>query len=197
MKEPPDDSGQPSTNVLPFLLAPLSPASFVTVYNATTMSCSEVEINKKKSARCPFRLVSRRDSLTHCGCGGLRSEGVSLLQCSVGRGIYTYSTNQCYNCCRYEHTKAQWGFQPRCFKCGNAHIGESCTVREDEVSCFHCLGRYTATSKLCPELDRQKRIYISMAEKSIYYFEASKKHSLIGKPYANAAASTLSNPSAQ
>ncbi|GBP03919.1 hypothetical protein EVAR_74722_1 [Eumeta japonica] len=69
--------------------------------------------------------------------------------------LYTYPTIQCYSCCRYGHTKAQCRHQPRCFKCGNAHIGESCTVREcrDEVSYLHCLSRYTATSKLCPKLD--------------------------------------------
>ncbi|GBP34965.1 hypothetical protein EVAR_28430_1 [Eumeta japonica] len=48
MDDPLDDTGQPPTNVLPSLLAPPSPASFVTVSDATTMSCSEDEINKKK-----------------------------------------------------------------------------------------------------------------------------------------------------
>ncbi|GBP91002.1 hypothetical protein EVAR_69891_1 [Eumeta japonica] len=143
MDHPPDDTGQPSINVLPSLLGPPSPASFVTVSGATTMSCSENEINKKK-----------------------------------------------------RFTKAQCRSQPTCFKCGNAHVGESCTVREDEISCLHCLSRHTATRKLCPELDRQKRIKISMTEKSISYTEASKKHS-IGKSYANAATSSLSNPTAQ
>ncbi|GBP86776.1 Nucleic-acid-binding protein from mobile element jockey [Eumeta japonica] len=70
--------------------------------------------------------------------------------------VYIYRTIQCYNCCRYGHIKAQCRSQPRCFKCGNAHIGEPCTVKKDKVSCLHCLGRYTATSKLCPELYRQK-----------------------------------------
>ncbi|GBP91776.1 hypothetical protein EVAR_90736_1 [Eumeta japonica] len=47
MDSPPDDTGQPPTNVLPFLLAPLSPSSFVNVSDAITMSCSEDDINKK------------------------------------------------------------------------------------------------------------------------------------------------------
>ncbi|GBP65633.1 hypothetical protein EVAR_47238_1 [Eumeta japonica] len=83
--------------------------------------------------------------------------------------VYTYPTIQCYNCCQYGHNKAQCTSQPRCLECGNEHIGESCTVREDEVSYLQCLGRHTATSKLCPELDRQKRIKISMAEVSFLF----------------------------
>ncbi|GBP87231.1 Nucleic-acid-binding protein from transposon X-element [Eumeta japonica] len=61
--------------------------------------------------------------------------------------VYTYPTIQCHNCFQYGHTKAQCRSQPRCFKSGNAHIGKSCTVREDEVSCLHCLDQHTTTSK--------------------------------------------------
>ncbi|GBP41034.1 hypothetical protein EVAR_82994_1 [Eumeta japonica] len=62
--------------------------------------------------------------------------------------------------------------------------GESCTVREDEVSCFHCLGRHTATSKLCRELDRQNHIKIYMAEEYISYSEASKNICLLSSTVA-------------
>ncbi|GBP61811.1 Cytosolic carboxypeptidase Nna1 [Eumeta japonica] len=48
INDPPGDTGQPPTNVLSSLLVPPSPASFVTVSDAATMSCSENEINKKK-----------------------------------------------------------------------------------------------------------------------------------------------------
>ncbi|GBP24307.1 hypothetical protein EVAR_9405_1 [Eumeta japonica] len=87
--------------------------------------------------------------------------------------------------------------QRRCFKCGKTYIRESCTVREDELSCLHCLGRYIATSKFYQELNRQKRIKISMAEESISYSETSKEHPSIDKSHANAAAFSLSNHSAQ
>ncbi|GBP62280.1 hypothetical protein EVAR_8619_1 [Eumeta japonica] len=87
--------------------------------------------------------------------------------------------------------------EPRCFECGNAHIDESCTVREDEVPCLHCLCRHIATSKLCPEVDRQKRNKISMAEESIFYSKASKQYLSTGKSYTNAASSSLSDPSDQ
>ncbi|GBP68227.1 hypothetical protein EVAR_50372_1 [Eumeta japonica] len=48
MGDLPDDMGQPSTNVLSSLLVPPSRTSFVTVCDATIMSCSEDEINKTK-----------------------------------------------------------------------------------------------------------------------------------------------------
>ncbi|GBP60685.1 hypothetical protein EVAR_55755_1 [Eumeta japonica] len=53
MDDLPDDMGQLLTNVLLFLLAPHSPASFVTVSDAATMSRSEDEMNKKKSSQSP------------------------------------------------------------------------------------------------------------------------------------------------
>ncbi|GBP61812.1 hypothetical protein EVAR_88736_1 [Eumeta japonica] len=129
--------------------------------------------------------------------GQMLPQRVFLCYNALSIEVYTYPTIQCYNWCRYGHTKAQCRSRPRCFKRTNAHISESCTVREDEVSCLHCLGRHTTTRKLCPELDRQKRIKISMAEESISYSETSKKHPAIGKSYVNATASSLSNPSAQ
>ncbi|GBP66583.1 Mediator of RNA polymerase II transcription subunit 9 [Eumeta japonica] len=45
MDDPPDDTDQPTTNVLPSFLDPPSPPSFVTVSDATFMSASEDEIN--------------------------------------------------------------------------------------------------------------------------------------------------------
>ncbi|GBP40001.1 Nucleoside diphosphate kinase [Eumeta japonica] len=63
------------------------------------------------------------------------------------------------------------------FKCGNAHLGESCAMEEDEVSYLHCSGRHTAASKVFPEPDRQKHIKISLAEESISISQAFKKTS--------------------
>ncbi|GBP26295.1 hypothetical protein EVAR_95464_1 [Eumeta japonica] len=57
MDDPPDNAGQPPTNVLPSLLALPSPASFAAVSDATTMFCSEDKINKKK------RLSKKRATL--------------------------------------------------------------------------------------------------------------------------------------
>ncbi|GBP81081.1 Transposon Tf2-9 polyprotein [Eumeta japonica] len=56
-------------------------------------------------------------------------------------------------------------------------IGESCTVREDEVSCLHWADIPLLAN--CPQLERQKRIKISLAKESIFYSEASKNIRLL------------------
>ncbi|GBP24489.1 hypothetical protein EVAR_20813_1 [Eumeta japonica] len=254
--DPPNDTGQPPTNVLLFLLAPPSPASFVTVSDASTMSCSEDEINKRKgsfvihrkrteaspSAGSVLHLVSFEKILQsanvkdivngsvkkigrNCialsflnpttantffcipllalkglkafipsfnitrlglvrgipsdwspdeilgyivvpeGCGQVLKNRRLIYKTIVNGSIvwkpsqtvmltfdghilqrrmflyynvlsvkvYIYPPIQCYSCCRYGHTKDQCRSQPRCYKCGNAHIGEFCTVKVDSV----------------------------------------------------------------
>lgn len=74
--------------------------------------------------------------------------------------LYSYPTIQCYNCCRFGHTKVQCRAKPRCFKCGNDHSGDTCDVEEEIVSCCLCLGAHFAISKSCPEFSRQKQIKI-------------------------------------
>ncbi|XP_073956346.1 uncharacterized protein [Choristoneura fumiferana] len=72
--------------------------------------------------------------------------------------LYIFPTIQCYNCCRYGHTKTQCRSKPCCYKCGQGHSGSTCDVEEDCVSCFLCTGHHFAISKQCPEFERQKNI---------------------------------------
>lgn len=88
---------------------------------------------------------------------------------------YIYPTIQCFACCRFGHTKDKCRSKPRCFKCGDNHSGDSCTVEEDEVRCVNCNGTHSAKSNSCPELARQKNIKKIMSDSSISYAEASKK----------------------
>lgn len=88
---------------------------------------------------------------------------------------YEYPTIQCYNCCRYGHTKIQCRSQPRCYKCTQSHSGDACTVTIDNISCLSCLGRHSATSKSCPEQYRQRDIKSLMSKQSISYIEASSQ----------------------
>ncbi|GBP62279.1 hypothetical protein EVAR_8618_1 [Eumeta japonica] len=53
MDDTPDDTGHPPTNVLPSFLAPSSPASFISVSDATTMSYSDDEISEKRIETSP------------------------------------------------------------------------------------------------------------------------------------------------
>lgn len=99
---------------------------------------------------------------------------------------YVYPTIQCFRCCRYGHTKIQCrSAAPRCFKCAQNHLGESCVVEEDSASCVNCSGLHYATNKTCPEFQRQKNIKHTMAHSCVSYAEASKAHPAASKSYAN------------
>lgn len=100
--------------------------------------------------------------------------------------VYTYPTIQCFNCCRYGHTKSICrSTMPRCYKCGADHSGESCSKEEDAASCIMCGGYHYATSKVCPEFIRQKEIKTRMAHSCISYAEASKLFPPVSRSYAD------------
>lgn len=88
---------------------------------------------------------------------------------------YIYPTIQCFACCRFGHTKDKCRSKPRCFRCGDDHFGDSCTVKENDVRCVNCTGAHSANSNTCPELARQKNIKKIMSDSSMSYAEASKK----------------------
>lgn len=98
--------------------------------------------------------------------------------------LYIFPTIQCYNCCRFGHTKTQCRSQPRCYRCGGGHSGESCRVDDDCVQCCLCSGSHAANSKICPELKRQKDIKLCMAQNCVSYAEASKLYPAVSKTFA-------------
>lgn len=108
--------------------------------------------------------------------------------------MYTFPTIQCFNCCRYGHTKIQCRSKPRCYKCGQEHTGQTCNIDEDCVSCCLCGGIHYAISKNCPEMSRQKQIKVSMAQNCISYAEAIKLHPSVSRPYAEVAATPKDQP---
>lgn len=99
--------------------------------------------------------------------------------------LYIYPTIQCYNCCRFGHTRAQCRSKPHCYKCGEDHTADTCDRDEYEASCFLCGGSHFATNKSCPEFSRQKNIKVSMAQNAISYLEAAKLYPSISKSYAD------------
>lgn len=100
--------------------------------------------------------------------------------------VYVYPTIQCFRCCKYGHTKLQCRSKfPKCFKCGEDHLGDTCNREEDSASCVSCGGFHYATNKLCPEFLRQKEIKHTMAHSCISYIEASKLFPAVSKSYAN------------
>lgn len=100
--------------------------------------------------------------------------------------LYIYPTIQCFNCCRFGHTRIQCRSKPRCYKCGKDHSGDSCEVIEENASCCSCLGLHFATNKKCPEYVRQTQIKSYMAQNCVSYVEASKLHPPITKSYVEA-----------
>lgn len=99
---------------------------------------------------------------------------------------YVYPTIQCFRCCRYGHTKLQCrAAEPRCFKCGQNHSAESCSIAEDCASCINCSGFHFAINKACPEFKRQRDIKNTMAHSCISYLEASKLHPSSSLSYAD------------
>lgn len=116
--------------------------------------------------------------------------------------LYIFPTIQCYNCCRFGHVKALCRSKPKCFKCGQDHTADQCSILEEDAHCCLCQGSHFATSKRCLEFERQKAIKETMAKSCISYAEASKIHAPISKiSYAdallsssNVGASTISTP---
>lgn len=100
--------------------------------------------------------------------------------------LYIFPTIQCYNCCRYGHTKMQCRSKPRCYRCGQEHNGESCKVDDDCIQCCLCSGSHIATNRICPEFKRQKDIKVYMAQNCVSYSEALKLHPPASKSYADA-----------
>lgn len=100
--------------------------------------------------------------------------------------LYIFPTIQCFNCCRYGHIKAQCRSSPKCYKCGQEHSGDNCSVDEDSVFCCMCSGSHFAINRKCPEFARQKSIKESMAKNCISYIEAVKLHPPITKLYTDA-----------
>lgn len=119
---------------------------------------------------------------------------VFLFYTSLRVELYQYPTIQCHTCCRYGHTKAQCRSKPRCFRCCKEHSGDECDVSESNASCLHCSGKHFATSKCCPELERQKSIKSVMAQNNISYEEAACQFPKVSRSYSEVTKEMFSNP---
>lgn len=109
--------------------------------------------------------------------------------------IYQLPTIQCQNCCRFGHIKTQCRSKPRCFKCGKEHTGESCDTVEAQAYCLHCTGTHFASSKICPELERQKSVKAFMSQNGISYEEAATHFPKVGRSYTEVAQEMLASSS--
>lgn len=127
--------------------------------------------------------------------GQILPERIYLCYNSLVVERYYYPTIQCFNCCRFGHTKVNCRSNPRCFKCGQAHSGDTCNAEEGFSSCLLCSGLHFATNKCCPEYNRQKSIKISMSDKNISYAEALKLHPPVNRSFSDVAKTSIANVS--
>jgi hypothetical protein len=125
--------------------------------------------------------------------GQILPKRVFMCYNSLPVDLYIFPTIQCFNCCKYGHIKTQCRSLPKCFKCGQGHTGDSCSVDEDFIYCCLCQGSHYATSRKCPEFTRQKSIKESMAKNCISYTEAIKLHPPITKLYADVVSANISS----
>lgn len=86
---------------------------------------------------------------------------------------YLLPTIQCFTCCRFGHVKDKCRSKPRCFKCGDMHTGNTCSIPVEKAYCCLCMGNHFATDKNCAEFVRQKAIKKKMSEDNISYSEAA------------------------
>lgn len=99
---------------------------------------------------------------------------VYLFHNSLPVEMYSFPTIQCFNCCRFGHSKISCRSSPRCFKCAESHLADQCPSPSNPPTCVNCSGSHTAINPSCPELSRQKNIKSYMASNSVSYFHASK-----------------------
>ncbi|KAJ0169486.1 hypothetical protein K1T71_015073 [Dendrolimus kikuchii] len=97
---------------------------------------------------------------------------------------YLLPTIQCFSCCRFGHVRDKCRSKPRCFKCGEAHTGNTCSVTPESAYCCLCTGFHYATDQNCPELNRQKQIKKKMSEDNISYSEASTLFPPVSRSYS-------------
>lgn len=119
---------------------------------------------------------------------------IFLFYTSLRVELYQYPTIQCHTCCRFGHTKAQCRSKPRCFRCCKEHPGENCDISESNSTCLHCSGKHFATSKLCPELERQKSIKAVMAQNNISYEDAACQFPKVSRSYSEVTKEMFSTP---
>lgn len=109
--------------------------------------------------------------------------------------IYRFPTVQCYNCCRYGHTKTQCRSKPRCFKCAENHSSDTCSIASIDAVCILCSGNHFATNKNCPEYIRQTEIKHIMADRNMSYQEASRQVAPSYRSFSDITQSTRLLPS--
>lgn len=101
---------------------------------------------------------------------------VNLYSLPFPVNIYIPPVTQCYACLMYGHTSKQCRGKKKCYNCSEVVDIEDEAHRLDNCNmcCYYCKSKdHRATSKKCPEFERQVAIKKLMAWDNISYFEAN------------------------
>jgi hypothetical protein len=86
---------------------------------------------------------------------------------------YVQKVVQCFKCLRYGHIQSQCRSKPRCSKCLEEHLSNSCTNVNTSPLCLNCKGNHQSTDRNnCPEFSKQKSIKVVMGNNNLSYREA-------------------------
>lgn len=123
-------------------------------------------------------------------------ERIIIFYNSLPVETYALPVTQCRTCLRFGHlNKTCRAKSPRCFRCGEAHLGDSCSNTETLV-CVNCHGNHRANDLSCPEYMRQKAIKQVMAKDGISFNEAASRFPKINRnSYASVTAPIPPQPS--
>ncbi len=109
---------------------------------------------------------------------------------------YVPNPRRCYNCQRFGHGSKTCKKLKTCAKCGqetDEHDFEQCP---NDEHCINCKGNHSASSKECPEWNKNKKILTVKADRNITFYEAKAIVEAEGqtplKTYSNVVASDKS-----
>ncbi|KAJ0174214.1 hypothetical protein K1T71_010360 [Dendrolimus kikuchii] len=61
---------------------------------------------------------------------------LKMTKCCVKQNTYQLPTIQCFTCCRFGHVSDKCRSKPRCYKCGQLHSGNTCSVAPENAFLF-------------------------------------------------------------
>ncbi|XP_067653321.1 uncharacterized protein [Haliotis asinina] len=90
---------------------------------------------------------------------------------NIGVEMYIPNPLRCYNCQQFGHGSRSCSNSMVCHRCSGNHDGSDC---ENDFHCSNCGDKHMASSKLCPQWQRQAQIMKIKCQNNISFAEAKK-----------------------